>query len=403
MTKECCQQTCPTPHYSKVGRPKGASVITDILSLAARPEVISFAGGLPSPKRFPIEAVKAAACKVLDEKGAVALQYSAAPGVKELREAIAEQETKRGVPTTVDEVLITSGSQQGLDMIARLFLDEGSKMLVESPTYMGALGAFNFCFPEYVEMKTDDEGLNPDWLGEECRGARFAYVMPTFQNPSGRTISEERRRKLCEKAREYDFWLLEDDPYGEIYFGERPPISLRAIAPERTIRMSSMSKVLAPGFRLGYFIGPKHVLAAMAEMKQAMDLHTATFTQLVTARVLNEGLFKEHLPMVRALYKSHAECMLKALDDFMPKRDDIEWTHPKGGMFIWLRLPESIDSADLLKKVLATDVPAAFVPGAPFFAHEPKRNYCRLSFVTVPNEKIIAGVKSIADTLKSML
>ncbi len=403
MTKECCQQTCPTPHYSKGGRPKGASVITDILSLAARPEVISFAGGLPSPKRFPIEAVKAAACKVLDEKGAVALQYSAAPGVKELREAIAEQETKRGVPTTVDEVLITSGSQQGLDMIARLFLDEGSKMLVESPTYMGALGAFNFCFPEYVEMKTDDEGLNPDWLGEECRGARFAYVMPTFQNPSGRTISEERRRRLCEKAREYDFWLLEDDPYGEIYFGERPPVSLRAIAPERTIRMSSMSKVLAPGFRLGYIVAPKHVIDALIEMKQSVDLHTSTFTQLITAEVLKGGLMENHMPGTRALYAEQAKAMLDALEEFMPKHPELTWTKPTGGMFIWVTFPKEIDAAELMKKVLASDVPVGYVPGFAFYATEARHNEARLSFVTVPVDKIRAGVESIAKALKAEL
>ena len=401
----CCnQKTCPpTPTYSVVGTPQGVSAVQEILALANRPEVISFGGGLPAPEGFPVREIAEACEWVLKTQGPRSLQYSAVEGMLELRELLARRETEKGVPTSADEVQLTTGSQQGLDLLARLFCDKGSKVLVESPTYLGALSAFKLSQPEFVELPVDEEGLNPAAMGEECRGARFAYIMPTFQNPTGRTLSLERRKLLAEKAREYDFWILEDNPYGEIWYDEEPPVSLRAFCPERVVSLQTMSKVLAPGFRLGYFIGPKHVLAAMAEMKQAMDLHTATFTQLVTARVLNEGLFKEHLPMVRALYKSHAECMLKALDDFMPKRDDIEWTHPKGGMFIWLRLPESIDSADLLKKVLATDVPAAFVPGAPFFAHEPKRNYCRLSFVTVPNEKIIAGVKSIADTLKSML
>ena len=248
-----------------------------------------------------------------------------------------------------------------------------------------------------------DEGLNPDWLGEECRGARFAYVMPTFQNPSGRTISEERRRKLCEKAREYDFWLLEDDPYGEIYFGERPPVSLRAIAPERTIRMSSMSKVLAPGFRLGYIVAPKHVIDALIEMKQSVDLHTSTFTQLITAEVLKGGLMENHMPGTRALYAEQAKAMLDALEEFMPKHPELTWTKPTGGMFIWVTFPKEIDAAELMKKVLASDVPVGYVPGFAFYATEARHNEARLSFVTVPVDKIRAGVESIAKALKAEL
>ena len=404
MTTCDCKNTCtPTPVFSQIGKPKGNSIIQDILALASRPEVISFGGGLPSPEGFPLEAVKEAADWVIDNQGRRALQYSAVEGVMELRTALAHWETENGVPTKPEEVLVCSGSQQGLDMIARLFLDEGSKMLVESPTYMGALGAFNFCFPEYVEMKTDDEGLNPDWLGEECRGARFAYVMPTFQNPSGRTISEERRRKLCEKAREYDFWLLEDDPYGEIYFGERPPVSLRAIAPERTIRMSSMSKVLAPGFRLGYIVAPKHVIDALIEMKQSVDLHTSTFTQLITAEVLKGGLMENHMPGTRALYAEQAKAMLDALEEFMPKHPELTWTKPTGGMFIWVTFPKEIDAAELMKKVLASDVPVGYVPGFAFYATEARHNEARLSFVTVPVDKIRAGVESIAKALKAEL
>lgn len=404
MSKECCcEQTCPTPHYSEVGRPKGASVITDILALAARPEVISFAGGLPSPRRFPVEAIGKAAVKVLRERGATALQYSAAPGMKELRELIADQETKRGIPTTYEEVLITSGSQQALDMLGRLFLDAGSKMLVESPTYMGALGAFNFYRPQYVEMKTDELGLNPDLLGDECKGARFAYVMPTFQNPSGLTISAERRQKLADKAREYDFWLVEDDPYGEIYFGERPPISLRHFAPERTLRMGSMSKVLAPGFRLGYIVGPKHVIDALVEMKTSVDLHTSTFTQLITAEVLKAGLMEDHMPDTRKLYAEQAQAMLDALEEFMPKHPELTWTKPTGGMFIWVTFPKQIDSAELMKKVLASDVPVGYVPGFAFYAGEARYNEARFSFVTVPVDKIRAGVESIAKVLKAEL
>ena len=289
--------------------------------------------------------------------------------------------------------------------MARLFIDPGSKILVESPTYLGARQAFMLCEPECVEIPTDAFGMNPDLMGEECRGARFAYVMPTFQNPTGLTISVERRKKLAEKAREYDFWLVEDNPYGELYYGDEPPASMRAFCPERTITLGTMSKVLAPGFRLGYIIAPKAVLDAAAEMKQAMALHTATYTQLVTARVLSQGLFEEHLPKVRDIYRSQAKVMLDALDEYMPKHPEITWTRPEGGMFIWLTFPKGVDASEVMKKTLASDVPVGFVPGEAFYANNPKDhvNTCRFSFVTVPPEKIVAGVKSVAEALKTFL
>lgn len=404
MTTCDCKNTCtPTPHFSEIGKPKGNSVIQDVLALAARPEVISFGGGLPAPEGFPLAAVKEAANWVIDNQGQRALQYSACEGVMELRKALAAWETEKGIPTEAEQVLVCSGSQQGLDMIARLFLDEGSKMLVESPTYMGALQAFQLSRPKFVELPYDEYGLNPAAIGEECRGARLAYVMPTFQNPTGRSIDIERRKLLAEKAREYDFWLLEDNPYGEIYYDEHPAPSLRAYAPERTITLNTMSKVLAPGFRLGYFMAPKVIIDALAEMKTAVDLHTSTYTQLITARCLEQGLMKNHLPFVRAIYKQHAECMLNALDTYMPKHPQIKWTHPKGGMFIWLELPENVDATELLKACVAAETPVAFVPGFAFYANHPKNNTARLSFVTVPEEKIIAGVKSIAETLQKFM
>lgn len=401
---DCCEsKKCPVPQYSTIGKPKAGSVIGEILALANRPEVISFAGGLPSPEGFPVAAIKEAADWVLDNKAQVALQYSGVAGMPELRQAIADIETAGGVPTTADEVLIVSGSQQALDMIARVFTDPGSKVLVETPTYMGALYAFELCRPEFVSLPTDDDGLNPDLIDDRVKGARFAYVMPTFQNPTGRTISEERRKKLAEKAREYDFWLIEDNPYGELYYAEKPPVSLRAFAPERTLRLGTMSKVLAPGFRLGYIAGPKHVIDALKQIKTSMDLHTSTYTQLITARVLNEGLFKTHLPAVRRIYAEKAKVMLDSLEEYMPKHPEISWTKPTGGMFIWLNLPKGLDSADLMKTILASDVPVGFVPGFAFYTSDPEVNHCRLSFVTVPAEKIRAGVKSIAEALKAYI
>lgn len=395
----------PTPTYSAACAPKGDSVILEILALAARPDVISFAGGLPSPEGFPVKAIAEASQWVLEHQADRALQYSACKGVPELREVIARRETEKGAPTDPEEVLVVSGSQQALDMVGRLFVDQGSKVLVESPTYLGALQAFALNSPEFVELPCDDQGLNPDLITREmAEGARFAYVMPTFQNPTGLTISAERREKLAQKAREFDFWIIEDNPYGELWYETEPAASMRAYAPERTITLGTMSKVLAPGFRLGYVLAPKHVLDACMELKQAMDLHTSTFTQLICARVLSEGLFNNHLPAVRALYRRQAHAMLDALEREMPKHPELSWTKPEGGMFLWMKLPASIDAAELMKAVLATDVPVGFVPGFAFFANDPKpANYLRLSFVTVPVDRINAGVKSLAQTLAKFL
>lgn len=401
---DCCNsEKCVTPTYSQIGKPKAGSVIGEILALAARPEVISFAGGLPSPEGFPVKAIKDAADWVMDNGAMTALQYSAVDGMPELRKVIAEIETNEGVPTTPDEILIVSGSQQALDMIARVFVDPGSKILVETPTYMGALYAFELTKPEFVSLPSDDQGLNPDAIGDEVAGARFAYVMPTFQNPTGRTIDMERRKKFVEIARKEDFWIVEDNPYGQLYYAEKPPVSMRSLAPERTIRLGTMSKVLAPGFRLGYIAAPKHVINAFKQIKTSMDLHTSTYTQLITARVLNAGLFDEHLPAVRKLYAEKARVMLDSLEEFMPKHPEVSWTKPTGGMFIWLNLPKGLDSTELMKKVLASDVPVGFVPGSAFYTSNPEPNHCRLSFVTVPSEKIVAGVKSIAEALKTFL
>lgn len=403
MTEDSHCQECVTPPYSLIGKPKASSVIAQILALANRPEVISFAGGLPSPEGFPVKAIQEAADRTLENEALTALQYSGAAGMASLRNAIASYETQAGVPTSADEVIIVSGSQQGLDLIARTFVDLGSKILVERPTYLGALFAFNLCQPKYVDLQHDDKGLDPTKIGEEARGARFAYVMPTFQNPTGLTIDEERRQQLADKAREYDFWIVEDNPYGELYYGDKPPCSLRAFAPERTLRLGTMSKILAPGLRLGYICGPKHVLQALIQVKTNMDLHTSTYAQLLTARVMNAGLLETHLPNVRKLYREKAQVMLDSLELHMPKHPQVSWTKPSGGMFIWLNLPKGLNSADLLRRVLDSDVPVGFVPGEAFYSQDAEVDHCRLSFVTVPSQKIRAGVESLAKALTSLI
>ncbi|MCF0254177.1 MAG: PLP-dependent aminotransferase family protein [Duodenibacillus sp.] len=393
----------PFPTLSKPASGAKASVIREILKVASRPEVISFAGGLPNPAGFPVEEIGGACSWVLENRGRSALQYSLTEGEVDLRRVIAERETERGCPTTIDEVQIVSGSQQALDLIARAFIDPGSRVLVENPTYLGALQAFRLLSPEFQIIPTDARGLNPDALDESCRGARFAYVMPTFANPTGLTIDDERRRKLAEKAREYDFWLVEDDPYGELWYNQQPPKSLRAYAPERTLRLGTLSKVLAPGFRLGYICGRQEVLNVFTRLKQAVDLHTATFTQQIAAKVMGDGLLVTHLPKVRALYKAQCQCMLDALDEFMPKHPDIKWTRPEGGMFIWMQLPSYIDSVALGGEAVKRLV--AFVPGTAFYADEDKAEpwHLRLSFVTVPPERIRQGVQVLAALIAEQL
>ena len=369
------------------------SLIRASLKATMRPGMISLAGGLPAPQSFPAEALRAAFDAVLATEPAQALQYSTTEGHPPLREWIAAQESARGVPTAAEQVLVVSGSQQALDLIGKAMVDEGQPLLVESPTYLGALQAFAPFGPALRQLPADEAGLLPQAIdGGLARGARLAYVMPSFQNPTGRTLGAERRSALAQAARRFDLWLVEDDPYGELWYREAPPASLRLHAPERTLRVGSFSKVLAPGLRLGYVVGPRAAIDLMARLKQATDLHTATLTQHVVARVLRDGLLDAQLPRVRRLYASRAAAMLAALRAHMP--DGVRWTEPQGGMFVWLTVPAGVDTLRLLDRAIAAGV--AFVPGAPFYADSPRRDTLRLSFVTVPDETIDRGVAILA-------
>ena len=369
------------------------SLIREILKATMRPGMISLAGGLPAPQSFPAEALRAAFDAVLATEPAQALQYSTTEGHPPLREWIAAQESARGVPTAAEQVLVVSGSQQALDLIGKAMVDEGQPLLVESPTYLGALQAFAPFGPALRQLPADEAGLLPQAIdGGLARGARLAYVMPSFQNPTGRTLGAERRSALAQAARRFDLWLVEDDPYGELWYREAPPASLRLHAPERTLRVGSFSKVLAPGLRLGYVVGPRAAIDLLARLKQATDLHTATLTQHVVARVLRDGLLDAQLPRVRRLYASRAAAMLDALRAHMP--DGVRWTEPQGGMFVWLTVPAAVDTLRLLDRAIAAGV--AFVPGAPFYADNPRRDTLRLSFVTVPDETIDRGVAILA-------
>ena len=376
-----------------------SSAVREILKITQRPDVISLAGGLPAPETFPVDTLRDAFDAVLREAGPAALQYSTTEGEPGLRAWIAERETARGVPTSPDEVLVTASSQQGLDLVAKAFVEPGEPILVESPTYLGAIQAFSVFEPVPRELPTDEDGVVPAALDADlARGARFLYVMPSFQNPTGRTLTAARRATLAAAAAGHDLWLVEDDPYGELWYESPPPPSLRAWAADRTIRIVSFSKVLAPGLRLGYVVAPRDALDLLVRLKQATDLHTSTLVQRAALRALSGGLMERHLPAVRAVYARQCGAMLDALAASMPA--SVTWTHPAGGMFVWATLPEGLDAAALLARAIERRV--AFVPGEAFYASRPMRNTMRLSFATVAPERIAEAVAVLGELVREM-
>ena len=370
------------------------SVIREILKVTEKPGIISFAGGLPSPRTFPVQAFAAACDAVLKTDGAAALQYAASEGLPALREWIAGQ-----LPWDVspDQVLITTGSQQGLDLVAKVLIDEGSTVLVETPTYLGALQAFTPMEPKIVSVDSDDEGIDVADLAKKAPGARFLYVLPNFQNPTGRTMSEARRQALVDAAQAAGLPVIEDNPYGDLWFDQPPPKPLTARNPEGCIYLGSFSKVLAPGLRLGYVVAPKAIMPKLLQAKQAADLHSPTFNQRMVAEVLKDGFIDRHVPTIRALYKHQCEVMLDALKKDMAGLD-VQWNSPVGGMFLWARLPEGVDAVDLLPK--AVDKGVAFVPGAAFYADQGDPRTMRLSFVTASEEQIRIGIKALANAIR---
>lgn len=385
--------------FSARARAIQSSAIREILKVTERPEVISFAGGLPSPLTFPTEAMRAALDRVLAANGREALQYSTTEGYAPLREWIAQRIGTPAAPVDADDVLIVSGSQQGLDLLAKVLIDPDDTVLVETPTYLGALQSFSLFSPRYVSVASDEDGLIPEALDASMRGAKFLYCLPNFQNPTGRLLSAERRHRLAAKARELDLLILEDDPYGALsYDGETPP-SIRSLAPERTVYMGSFSKVLAPGLRLGYVIAPRALRSKLVQAKQATDLHTATLSQMAVFEVIKDGFLDRHIPTIRQLYKEQCAAMLGALQRHMP--EGVRWNTPRGGMFLWAELPAGIDATAVLARAVELNV--AFVPGAPFYAADPVKEALRLAFVTVPPPRIEEGVERLAGVIRAAL
>jgi len=372
------------------------SVIREILKVTEQPGVISLAGGLPSADTFPVEPLRDATERVLRESPRDAMQYAASEGYGPLREWVAQHLGEQGLQVDTSQVLITTGSQQGLDLVGKVLIDAGSAVAVESPTYVGALQAFGPYEPELVSLACDADGPLPDSLAR-ARGARFAYLLPNFQNPSGRCMSEQRRGELVQAAMARGLPLVEDNPYGDLWFDAAPPAPLAARWGEGTVYLGSFSKVLAPGLRLGYVVAPRSVAAKLLQAKQAADLHTSGFNQRVVFEVIRNGFLREHVPTIRARYRLQRDAMQAALTRHLG--DACRWVQPRGGMFFWLELPEGVDTTALLPQALRLGV--AYVPGAAFFAGAGQSNTLRLSFVTVSPELIDRGVALLAQALSS--
>jgi 2-aminoadipate transaminase len=384
-----------------------ASAIREILKVTELPDVISFAGGLPAPELFPVREFAQACQEVLDEEGAAALQYSVTEGFYPLRQWISEYLLRvNNIKCTPEQILIISGSQQGLDLIGKVLLDPGDYVVIENPAYLGAIQAFDAYEAQYLDVASDDDGMRTDDLVRVLRAAKvkpkLLYLVPNFENPTGITLSLERRKQLIAVCSEYGVPILEDDPYGRLrYSGESLP-SLMALAASRNcIYMSTVSKIIAPGMRVAWLVIPEPALyEKVVPAKQAADLHTSSFTQrAVYAYARKPGQIENHIKEMLPVYSRRRDLMLQTLQSSMP--DGCSWTRPDGGLFLWARMPESVDTQELL--VVAAAKKVAFVPGAPFWVNRDVRNTMRLNFSNASEEHLIEGINRLGELVKDYL
>ncbi|MBI5205657.1 MAG: PLP-dependent aminotransferase family protein [Nitrospirae bacterium] len=375
-----------------------SSAIRDILKLMSRPGIISFAGGLPAPELFPIKEIGDAAAKVLSRHGSSALQYSITEGLIPLREKIIKKLDPDSKYLSLENIIITQGSQQGLDLISKLFLDKGDTVFTETPSYLGALQSFQLFQANIFAIPSDEKGIQTEELGKKLKTHRpgLLYLMPNFQNPTGASIPMDRRYRLVEIAGKHDFMLIEDDPYGELIFeGEKLPSLFSLAQSKNFIYMSSFSKTIAPGFRVACVIADKEIIKKFAIVKQGTDLHTNTFGQYIVNEYLENGNYHEHINLLRETYKVRRDCMLSAMEKYFPK--SAKWNKPAGGMFIWAILQEGYDAREILMRCIEKNV--AFVPGQEFFPDGSGKNTMRLNFSNATAENIEEGIRRIGEVL----
>jgi 2-aminoadipate transaminase len=380
-----------------------SSIIRELLKYTMLPDVISFAGGLPAPECFPVRDFRDACCWILDHSAERALQYGPTEGHPPLKDYLIEAMSKYEIPAVRDNILFTNGSQQALDFMGRVFINPGDKIVVGRPTYLGAIQAWNVYGPEYVTVPLDDNGMRMDELENALRanpGVKFIYVLPNFHNPAGVTLPLDRRLRLVELAVEHRLFIIEDDPYGELRFEGDDITPIFALHKENTIYLSTFSKTLAPGLRLGWIVAPERVMAKLVQAKQGADLHTSTLVQYLANDICQRGLIRAHVRRVRSTYRERRDAMLKAMEEHFPT--SVTWTRPQGGLFLWVQMPEYMDSVRLLEVALEEKV--AFVPGHAFYPGGSDGRCCmRLNFSHSTPDMIEEGIERLGRAIRRQM
>ncbi|MCG8570264.1 MAG: PLP-dependent aminotransferase family protein [Spirochaetes bacterium] len=386
------------------GRTKnmGASIIREILKIANQPGVVSLAGGLPAPASFPLDIIQELTKNVIEKYADKAFQYSLTEGFEPLREQISHYIKRYHITETMDNIFISSGSQGVLDALGKIFISEGDKIAVEAPTYLGAIQAFNPYLPQYIRMETDDEGLIPESMEEVIRNheLKFVYLVPTFQNPTGRTISLERRKQIAEIIQKHNVLLIEDDPYGGLRYRNEHLPTIKSMAPEHVVYMGSFSKIFAPGLRLGFYIAPKIINRWLVLCKQSIDLHTSTLNQALASEYISGGYLDRHIPKIIDLYRPRQEAMIQAMDNFFP--ENFHYSRPDGGMFIWAEGPDSINIDKIYEEGIEEKV--AFVPGKYFYTEKGDgSSTMRLNFTMSDENTIRSAIEGLSKVIKRNL
>ncbi|MCC8166994.1 MAG: PLP-dependent aminotransferase family protein [Planctomycetes bacterium] len=375
------------------------SAIRELLKLGADPEVIAFGGGFPDPELFPVEKLKAVFTAVMDRHGKQALQYATTEGLPSLREKLVRRMNAAGVDCSFDELVIIQGAQQSMDLVGKMFIDKGDTIVVERPTFLGALVAFNPFEPNYIDVPVDQDGMRMDELErvlKENPGVKLIYTIPEFQNPSGMTMSLERRKRLIELADQYDVMILEDSPYREIrYEGESMPLLKSLDTTGRVIHVGSFSKILCPGMRLGWMVGDKELMVKLCQLKMAADTQNSTLNMYAADTFLDMYDIDAHIEALRIAYKHKKEVMLGVIEKAFPKT--VSHSNPQGGLFTWLTLPEGANAADIMRNRLLPEAKVAYVPGDSFFARSPLANHCRLNYSCMSEEKIVSGMTRMGE------